>query len=229
MEKYTSRGLEIAGMQSWIAISANGASEDEDERKVYAESLLAQLDFCKVLGAKVCGVWPGPAMPYISDGEIIARLINTFRKCIKKAKDENIVICMEPEPVQVDCKLSIAKAVIEGISSNNFKILYDSAHANVLSQGKPVETIKEFKGKIGHVHLSDNDRGRYDILGGTFSSKHMEIGKGNLDIKAILDALKDINYDGWIQIDVWESPNPLKCSEINKRVVDNILKGNYCL
>ncbi len=221
-EKYRRRGLKIAGIQTFVP-AASGAAEEVAIREAYADGVSKQIDFCKTIGARVAGVWPGGRIPEISDDEIISRLVDTFKRCVKKAEDNDILICMEPEPVQVDYSYEIAKAVVEEIDSSHFKIIFDFSHANVITKD-PLGAIKEFEGKIGHVHLTDNDGKTCELPGSSHSSNHLEIGKGNLDIKRILEALRDSGYDEWIQVDVWENPDPLKCSERNKRLLDEILE-----
>ncbi len=57
------------------------------------------------------------------------------------------------------------------------------------------------------------------------SSKHLVIGEGNINFKEILKDLKEDDYDGWIEIDVWQNPDPFQCSLVNKTVIDTILKN----
>lgn len=227
-KKYISRGLKIAGVQA--RAPRTGASPDENERMACGKSILDNVVFAKALGTDFVGVWPAPRQPDVNDWVVCQRLIDTFKKFFKRIEEERIElgkmnIVVETEPVESFCNLAIAKTVIDEVRSPNFRLLFDFAHINVLTNGNSLKALRQFKGKIGHVHLADNDGTRWTSSKEGMSSKHLMIGEGDLNIKEILEGLRDTDYDGWIQIDVWQNPNPFQCSEVNKIVVDNIIKN----
>jgi len=228
VEKYNYRNLKIAGIQA--NIPRTGASENEDQREEFASRLLENVIFAKTLEADYVGVWPAPKQPDVNDWIVCQRLIASFKKFFKKLEESKIElgtmgIVVETEPVESFCNLTIAETVINEIGSPNLKLLYDFAHINVLTNGNPIKAIRQFKGKIGHVHLADNDGTTWTSSKDGMSSKHLMIGEGNLNIREILENLIDTGYNNWIQIDVWQNPDPFQCSKINKIVVDNILKN----
>ncbi|OIP74896.1 MAG: hypothetical protein COZ07_08325 [Candidatus Infernicultor aquiphilus] len=226
-KKYFSRNLKIAGVQAKIL--RWGANADEGKRMLCAKSIVDNVIFAKELGADYLAIWPDEKQADINDWVVAQRILDTLRKTFNLLQEENINlenlnIVEETEPVECFSNLTIAKTVVNDINNPNFKILFDTAHINLLSNGGYIRKIKEFKGKIGHIHLADNDGTRWNsskTLG--TSSKHLIIGEGDINIMEILGALKDTNYTGWIQIDCWQNPNPFRCSEVNKKVVDAII------
>jgi len=225
--KYISRGLKIAGIQA--RIPRTGLSPDESERITCAQALLDNVVFAKALDADFIGAWPSPRHPELTDWVVSQRLVDTFKKFFTRVEEEGIKlgkmnIVVETEPVESFCNLTIAETVIDEVNHPNFKLLFDFAHINVLTNGNPLKALRQFKGKIGHVHLADNDGTRWTSKEG-MSSKHLMIGEGNLNIREMLEDLQDKSYDGWIQIDVWQNPDPFQCSEVNKKAVDNIIKN----
>ena len=74
--------------------------------------------------------------------------------------------------------------------SSDLGLTLDVAHAHTGHQA--LEFIEMFSDKIVHVHVSDNE-GKYD--------SHLGIGHGNIDWKAIADALKRIKYKGLIMLE----------------------------
>jgi len=66
----------------------------------------------------------------------------------------------------------------------------DVAHAHTGHKAR--EFIEKFSEKIVHVHASDNE-GKYD--------SHHGIGHGNIDWKAIAEALRRIRYKGLIMLE----------------------------
>lgn len=87
-------------------------------------------------------------------------------------------------------------------------LCFDTGHY-ALGGGDPVEGIRRFADRIWHVHFKDFDPsvvaraddegwGYQQLIGqGVFS----ELGKGAVDFPAVLAALREIGYDGWIVVE----------------------------
>ena len=226
-KKYFSRNLKIAGVQA--KIPRLGSNYDEGKRMLCAKAIVDNVIFAKELGADYLGIWPDEKQVAINDWIVAQRILDTLRKTFNLLQEENINlenlnIVEEAEPVECFCNLNIAKTVVNEINNQNFKLLFDTAHINFMSNGGYIRTIKECKGKIGHIHIADNDGTRWNSSKQGMSSKHLIIGEGDINIMEILRALKDDNYKGWVQIDCWQNPNPFRCSEVNKKVVDAIIR-----
>jgi sugar phosphate isomerase/epimerase len=226
-KKYFSRNLKIAGVHAKIPRS--GANSDEGKRMLCAKAIVDNVIFAKELGADYLAIWPDAKQVDINDWVVAQRMLDTLGKTFNLLQEENINlenldIVEETEPVECFCNLNIAKTVVNEINNPNFKLLFDTAQINLMSNGGYIRAIKEFKGKIGHIHLADNDGTRWNSSKSGMSSKHLIIGEGDINIMEILGALKDANYKGWIQIDCWQNPNPFRCSEVNKKVVDAIIR-----
>jgi sugar phosphate isomerase/epimerase len=226
-KKYFERNLRTAGVQA--AAPRLGVSPNEEERLTFAKSVIDSVIFAKELDADYLGVWPGEKQAGISDWAVVQRLIDAWGKVfniLTKEKIElgDLIIVEEAEPVECFSNLTIAKTVIEEINNPNFKLLFDAAHINFMRNGDYINAIREFEGNIGCVHLADNDGTRWSSSKpGGMSSKHMIIGEGNINFMSLLRTLKDVKYNGWIQMDCWQNPNPFRCSETNKKVIDAII------
>ncbi|MFC1533276.1 sugar phosphate isomerase/epimerase family protein [Thermodesulfobacteriota bacterium] len=72
----------------------------------------------------------------------------------------------------------------------------DTGHAHLTGKGvtKSLEFINKFDDRIGHIHVSDNF--------GT-NDNHLPIGTGTIDFPTIIKALKKIEYDGTITLEVF--------------------------
>lgn len=89
----------------------------------------------------------------------------------------------------------------------------DSGHA-ALGGIDPVAIIRTFPGRIAHVHCKDvrtakfhalNDRGG-SFLEGVLDGMFTVPGDGSLDYAAIMQALADINYSGWVVVEAEQDP-----------------------
>jgi len=122
--------------------------------------------------------------------------LQSLEKIYDKAIQLNLKICLENmfprylhgyEPWEF---LRIFKMFPE------LKFTLDVGHANIQSpvKGGAISFISELKDTISHIHLSDNLGKRDD---------HLPIGKGNIDFKTILKALRNIGYQGTCTLEIF--------------------------
>jgi sugar phosphate isomerase/epimerase len=71
--------------------------------------------------------------------------------------------------------------VIQGINKNNVKVCLDLGHAHCYSKTSVLKWIEKLQDEIGYVHIHDNNG---------LKDEHLGIGKGNIPMKKILNALK---------------------------------------
>jgi len=83
--------------------------------------------------------------------------------------------------------------MVERVGHPRFKIHYDTHHAHIEEQD-PGAAIRAGAGAIGHVHISESDRG--------------VPGRGQVNWGASFDALKEIGYDGWLVIEAFSRNDP---------------------
>ena len=81
-----------------------------------------------------------------------------------------------------------AKALVKEVNHPNFRMMYDTFHANIEEKNIP-ETIASVAGSFVHVHISENDRGTP--------------GTGQVHWAETFQALKQVKYDGWMVIEAF--------------------------
>lgn len=87
-------------------------------------------------------------------------------------------------------------------------LCFDTGHWS-FAGGDPVTGIHEFADRIWHVHFKDQEpevarRSREEQWDGPTSVGHgifCELGKGSVNFPAVLQALNEIGYDGWIIVE----------------------------
>ncbi len=88
------------------------------------------------------------------------------------------------------------------------RLCLDTGHT-AFGGGDPLETVRRWGSRIGLVHLKDIDMGR--LRAGVAQGKgytplaqegvFVELGTGSLDLPAIVGALRDAGYDGWLVVE----------------------------
>jgi D-psicose/D-tagatose/L-ribulose 3-epimerase len=78
--------------------------------------------------------------------------------------------------------------LIEEVDSKGLYALLDTFHMNI-EEKSFVEPVKKLGKKLGYVHLSEN--------------KRLALGDGHIDFPKFIQALKEINYDGYMCVEVF--------------------------
>lgn len=81
---------------------------------------------------------------------------------------------------------------LEKLETNHVKLLADLFHMNIEEADIP-ESILSAASNIGHIHFADNNR--------------KPIGMGHTIMEPIAEAIKKINYEGFISAEAFPEPN----------------------
>ncbi len=81
--------------------------------------------------------------------------------------------------------------------------------------GDPAELIRRYPDRVRHVHLKDLD---------TATTTFLPLGQGDVDFPDVLAALAEIEYDGWlvVELDSYDGP-PREAAAISKKYLDALL------
>jgi sugar phosphate isomerase/epimerase len=118
--------------------------------------------------------------------EVIDFKIELLQKIINKAREKNILICLENLSENWhDLKVAIDKLPL-------LNLTLDVGHAQLLrKENTSFSIIKKYPDRIKHIHLHDN-------LGGNTPENdlHLPPGRGIVDFKNIFNSLGNIGYRG---------------------------------
>jgi D-psicose/D-tagatose/L-ribulose 3-epimerase len=79
-------------------------------------------------------------------------------------------------------------ALHKRVGHANFTILYDTFHANI-EERDMVAGVGQYKPQIGHIHISENDRGIP--------------GRGHIAFTPVFDAIAATGYDDWLVLEAF--------------------------
>jgi len=82
---------------------------------------------------------------------------------------------------------------IDEVGLNSVKIMLDCFHMNI-EEPDPVDAVRKAGKQLIHMHVADSNR--------------LSVGRGHLDFKAIVRALKEIGYDRYLTMEIHLRPDP---------------------
>jgi len=132
--------------------------------------------------------------------EVFRCLIETYKPVVELAEKLGVPIGIENmNKMHEDCEVAYLgvtpeelSRVLDAIPSKYFGLTLDIAHASLLPGGcEPF--IEKFAGRIVSTHVSDNDL----VL-----DRHLPVGEGKIDFKAVFKRLIDVNFTGTLNIEL---------------------------
>ncbi len=195
-------GVQILGLH-WLLAKTEGlmlTSPDAGIRQRTADYLVELARACRDLGGHIM-VFGSPAQRRIPPGatreQTADYAVDTFRRALPGIAACEVKLCLEPlAPAEADFINTCAEAValLDRLPHPNFLLHLDVKAMS--SESTPIpELIQRYATRTGHFHANDaNRRGP---------------GFGDTDFVPIYRALHEVNYQGWVSVEVFDySPDP---------------------
>jgi len=190
-------GLEIVGLH-WLLAKPEGLHVSHADAKVRARTrdyLCHLVDFCADLGGKIM-VFGSPRqrgrVDDASGDDTWRWAAETFAGVLAAAAERAVSLCIEPlGPDETDfiTTASEGRRLVEDLSHPNFRLILDVKAMS--SEGRPIaDIIREQRDLLAHVHANDANR--------------QGPGFGDTDFMPILEALREIRYDGYVSVEPFE-------------------------
>jgi sugar phosphate isomerase/epimerase len=179
-------GLGTVGHTAWYLPIGSPSRTLRDAAVAEAERYLEVFGDLGVQRMTIHANWP---RGLFSAQEGVDFQIETLQRLVRLGRDHGVQIMYEPIDSEYDSIKNVS-AILDRVQE--LLLHLDLGHAN-LNGCTPEMFIREFQGRISHVHLHDNF-GRADL--------HLPPGCGAIDWRKTLKALKSC-YDGTITIEVF--------------------------
>jgi inosose dehydratase len=99
------------------------------------------------------------------------------------------------------------------MSRSSINVVPDTAHLAAAGADN-AELIRRYGNRIKYIHLKDFRPEPFEFL---------PLGEGVLDLAAIVAALRDVAFDGWITVELDEHADPLEGAKISRRFLEPLL------
>lgn len=194
--------LEVVGLH-WLLAKTEGlhlTSPDKRVRKATADYLGALAEFCADLGGKVM-IFGSPQQrdlqPGVTREQGMKFAAEVFQASVPALEKAGVKIGLEPLGPKTTNFIVFAADAVElarMIGSPQVEIILDCKAAITEDESIP-ELIRKYRRQMIHFHANDpNLRGP---------------GMGDLDFVPIFQALRDIQFDDWVSVEVFDyTPGP---------------------
>lgn len=154
------------------------------------------VDLAARLGAQInVGRLRGGRMFGYDDGLCIARSNSALKEVAAYAGSKGVIMAVEPvNPIASNYVNTTQEGLelLKVIDEPACRLMLDSNHM-FISDKDMIQSVYDAKGQFTYVHMVDSNR--------------LYPGNCKLDFPAFVKALKDVGYDGWLSVEVFQRPN----------------------
>jgi sugar phosphate isomerase/epimerase len=169
-------------------ISPNKQHRDDRSRLI-----IKTIDFAKEIGARNISITSGRTLGATTVPKAAEYFTNEMKIILDHAAKAGIDIGIECEPGLFLEWATELKEWIDRLGSKRLGANLDIGHSQVLGENIP-ETVKLLRGRIWNMHVEDiPGRKHY----------HMIPGEGTLDWNSFASAVREINYDRFLTVELY--------------------------
>ncbi len=173
---------------SWI-------EPDPNYRAIRVDHTIRALTLARELGATCITTEPGgPVGPGESWHAALQLFVEELKPVVAHAEKEGVLLLIEPEPGLLIETAEQFLELMQHLDSPAVGLNFDIGHSYCVGDD-PATTIPRLAPYIRHFHLED--------IAATRVHHHLIPGEGAIDFRATLRAIREINYQGWITIELY--------------------------
>ena len=169
---------------------------DEGVRDEAIQRMKDIIDFAKPFGAKVnIGRLRGRFYPEIPREKSLDWMYFAFNDVADYAFEKEVTLILEPIPYVFCNNINTTQDgidIVKNVGKESFKIMVDLFSMHIEDQSFE-KSFNEVKPYLEHIHICDSNR--------------LAPGRGNLDFKKIINIIKNIDYDGYISVEINQVPD----------------------
>jgi sugar phosphate isomerase/epimerase len=149
-------------------------------------------------GSKTISLQPGGPLigTSMSRAEAGERFAEGLRRVLDAAREHEVILAIEPEPgLFIESSQEYLAFKREFFSDEPLiRMNCDVGHLFCVGED-PATVIRALPNEVAHVHLEDIGQDRVH--------QHLTPGKGAIDFGSIVAALRDIDYQGWVTVELY--------------------------
>ncbi len=210
-------GLTVSTLGTGLGYVVDKLSLTHPEAKVRQEAVKRLLDHIQVASYFGAGVIIGSMRGVIGEAgqfkQYEGYAAEGLALCLEKAKECGVTLFLEAINRYETNFLNTAEEGLDFLARFNspyLKLHLDTFHMNI-EEADFSESIKKAGEALGHVHFADSNR--------------LYPGRGHIDFKEIIIALRDIAYNGYIALECLPYPSPEEAAAGALKYIKRLLAG----
>ena len=165
--------------------------KDTDRQEANKAEIISYIDLASKLGAPYVRVLADRSV--FPEGEVDDEAIaRQLRELAPVAAAADVMLLVETNGVYTDTKRLCD--LLQSVAHDSVAALWDVHHPYRVADESPEQTLQNLGVYIKYVHIKDSV-----MVNGKISYRMM--GEGDLPIKDMINALRSINYDGYISLE----------------------------
>jgi sugar phosphate isomerase/epimerase len=173
---------------SWI-------EPDPHYRAIRVDHTKRALTLARELGATCITTEPGgPVGARESWAAALNLFVEELKPVAEHAEREGVLLLVEPEPGLLIEKSEQFEEFMQHVDSPAVGLNFDVGHMYCVGEDPPT-SLRRLARFVRHVHLED--------IAATRVHQHMVPGTGAIDFVETFRALREINYDGWVTVELY--------------------------
>jgi sugar phosphate isomerase/epimerase len=173
---------------SWI-------EPDRHYREIRIQHTRRALTLARELGATCVTTEPGgPVEPGASWSKALDLFVEMIKPVADHAEQEGVLLLVEPEPGLLIETSEQFEEFMARIDTPAVALNFDVGHMYCVGEDPAVSFLRLAK-YVRHVHVEDIAASRVH--------NHLVPGEGAIDFTAVLHAMQEAGYDGWVTIELY--------------------------
>ncbi len=193
--------IEIAGIATGRAYLEEGLSFSDSRKEVRDKAIGRMKDMIRVASELnspmlLCGLMQGRLDEKVELLQARRWIVEYLKEGARFAQRYGVEISIEPinrYELNYHNTVEEVKGLIDEIAEENVSLLLDSFHMNI-EEASICQSIVSSEGYVGYVHLADSNK--------------LAPGCGHLNFSEIMNALKEIEYDKYLSVEILPQPDP---------------------
>lgn len=219
--------LDQHGLQ--LAMFSSGNVEvDPAKFQSTIDQHVAHASFVKALGGSAIQLTnsarPKDRLPTTDE---LKRLATVMNEIGKQTADLGVQAVYHNHMHQLGETPTEVEVIVQAMNPKAVRLLLDIAHYQQ-GGGQPELAIAQYRELIHSLHLKDTMSPLPDRPGTPNAYKFVELGRGNVNVPAVIKALKAIQFNGWGIVELDGVPEPgrtaLQCAQTNKEYITQTLR-----
>jgi sugar phosphate isomerase/epimerase len=199
-----SRGLSVSNINAFT-LFADGDTyhptwiePQESRRQRRITHTIQCIELAAQMGSKTVSLQPGgPLLGTDLDRQQAGDLFASgLQAVLPTAKKFGIILAIEPEPglfIQTSTEYAEFKKTYFP-DEPHVRMNFDIGHLFCVGEN-PAQVMRAMRSEIAHIHLED--------IGENRVHQHLTPGKGAINFPEIFTALREINYPGWVTVELY--------------------------